>query len=322
MKCKDSHSKIVIHTLSKFIVSIFLDYICNKSNGMQFLIFILTFPFLWVVSILPFRIFYWFSDFIYIIVYYIIGYRKKIVKANLVLALPDLSEKERLIIEKKSYHHMCDMFLEMIKTMTISAAEMNRRFVVTNIELVKEYEVKGKSTVLLASHYASWEWLLSVNEKTSFKGIGVYKKIANTYFDKLIRDIRSKYNAELVETKNTIPLIAENQKKGILSMYGLASDQSPKLNRAFHWDSFMGIEVPVHTGAEMLAKKYDLNVLFVKVKKLKRGFYEATFIPITDDPRSIPDFGITSIFLREVEKQIIEAPEYYFWTHKRWKHKK
>ncbi|MFV8353426.1 lysophospholipid acyltransferase family protein [Flavobacterium sp. XS2P14] len=289
---------------------------------MQFLIYILTFPFLWVVSILPFRIFYWFSDFIYIIVYYIIGYRKKIVKANLVLALPHLSDKERLIIEKKSYHHMCDMFLEMIKTMTISAAEMNRRFVVTNIDLVKEYEAKGKSTVLLASHYASWEWLLSLNEKTSFKGIGVYKKIANTYFDKLIRDIRSKYNAELVETKNTIPLIAENQEKGILSMYGLASDQSPKLNRAFHWDSFMGIEVPVHTGAEMLAKKYDLNVLFVKVKKLKRGFYEATFIPITDNPRSIPDFGITSIFLREVEKQIIEAPEYYFWTHKRWKHKK
>lgn len=289
---------------------------------MQFLIYILTFPFLWMVSILPFRIFYWFSDFIYIIVYYVIGYRKKIVKANLVLALPHLSDKERLIIEKKSYHHMCDMFLEMIKTMTISAAEMNRRFVVTNIELVKEYEVKGKSTVLLASHYASWEWLLSVNEKTSFKGIGVYKKIANTYFDKLIRDIRSKYNAELVETKHTIPLIAENQKKGILSMYGLASDQSPKLNRAFHWDSFMGVEVPVHTGAEMLAKKYDLNVLFVKVKKLKRGFYEATFIPITDDPRSIPDFEITNIFLREVEKQIIEAPEYYFWTHKRWKHKK
>ena len=289
---------------------------------MQFFIFILTFPFLWMVSILPFRIFYWFSDFIYIIVYYVIGYRKKIVKANLVLALPHLSDKERLIIEKKSYHHMCDMFLEMIKTMTISAAEMNRRFVVTNIELVKEYEVKGKSTVLLASHYASWEWLLSVNEKTSFKGIGVYKKIANTYFDKLIRDIRSKYNAELVETKHTIPLIAENQKKGILSMYGLASDQSPKLNRAFHWDSFMGVEVPVHTGAEMLAKKYDLNVLFVKVKKLKRGFYEATFIPITDDPRSIPDFEITNIFLREVEKQIIDAPEYYFWTHKRWKHKK
>ncbi|MDI5897495.1 lysophospholipid acyltransferase family protein [Flavobacterium yafengii] len=289
---------------------------------MQFLVFILTFPFLWIISILPFRIFYWFSDFIYVIVYYIIGYRKKTVKENLALALPHLSDKERLVIEKKSYHHLCDMFLEMIKTMTISADEMNKRFVVTNIELVKEYENKGKSTVLLASHYASWEWLLSINQKTKFKGIGVYKKIANKYFDKLIRDIRSKYNAELVETKKAIPLMAENQKNEILSMYGLASDQSPKLNRAFHWDKFMGVEVPVHTGAEMLAKKYDLNVLFVKVKKVKRGFYEATFVPITDNPRSIPDFEITNTFLREVEKQIMEAPEYYFWTHKRWKHKR
>ncbi|WP_426094650.1 lysophospholipid acyltransferase family protein [Flavobacterium sp. DSR2-3-3] len=289
---------------------------------MQLLIFILTFPFLWIISILPFRFFYLFSDLIYLIVYHIIGYRKKTVKYNLALALPHLSSEERLVIEKKSYHHLCDMFLEMIKTMTISSAEMNRRFVVTNIELVKEYEKKGKSTVLLASHYASWEWLLSINEKTKFKGIGVYKKIANKYFDKLLRDIRSKYNAELVETKKAIPLMAENQKNGILSMYGLASDQSPKLNRAFHWDTFMGVEVPVHTGAEMLAKKYDLNVLFVKVKKVKRGFYEATFVPITDNPKSIPDFEITSIFLREVEKQILEAPEYYFWTHKRWKHRK
>ncbi|RDI55023.1 lysophospholipid acyltransferase family protein [Flavobacterium glaciei] len=289
---------------------------------MQFLVFIITFPFLWIISILPFRIFYWFSDFIYLVVYYIVGYRKKTVKENLALALPHLSEKERLIIEKKSYQHLCDMFLEMIKTMTISADEMNRRFVITNIELVKEYEKKGKSAVLLASHYASWEWLLTTNEKTIFKGIGVYKKIANKYFDKLVRDIRSKYNAELVETNKAIPLMAENQKNGILSMYGLASDQSPKLNRAFHWDKFMGVEVPVHTGAEMLAKKYDLNVLFVKVKKVKRGFYEATFVPITDNPTSIPDFEITDTFLREVEKQILEAPEYYFWTHKRWKHKR
>ncbi|MFV8370749.1 lysophospholipid acyltransferase family protein [Flavobacterium sp. LB2R40] len=289
---------------------------------MQFLIFILTFPFLWIISILPFRIFYWFSDFIYLIVYYLIGYRKKIVKENLVLALPHLTDQERLVIEKKSYHHLCDMFLEMIKTMTISSDEMNRRFVVTNIELVKEYESKGRSTILLASHYASWEWLLSINEKIKFKGIGVYKKIANRYFDKLIRDIRSKYDAQLVETKNVIPLIAKNQKNGIICMYGLASDQSPKLDRAFHWDKFMGVEVPVHTGAEMLAKKYDLTVLFVKVIKVKRGFYEATFIPITDQPKSIPDFGITDMYLKEVEKQILEAPEYYFWTHKRWKHKR
>jgi lauroyl/myristoyl acyltransferase len=217
---------------------------------------------------------------------------------------------------------MCDMFLEMIKTMTISQKEMDKRFVITNFDLLKEYEKKGKSIVLLASHYASWEWLLTINNKMKFKGIGVYKKISNKYFDKLVRDIRSKYDAELVVTRETIPLIAKNQRENKLCLYGLASDQSPRLDRITHWGSFMGVEVPVHTGAEMIARKYDLSVVFVKVKKVKRGFYEASFIPISDNPKSTAEFEITNTFIKEVEKQILEAPEYYFWTHKRWKHRR
>ena len=289
---------------------------------MQFLVFILTFPFLWIISILPFRIFYWLSDCIYVVVYYIIGYRKKTVKENLALALPHLSDKERLEIEKKSYHHLCDMFLEMVKTMTISSEEMNKRFKITNLEVIKEYEKKGKSIMLIASHYASWEWLITLNQKISFLGVAVYKKLANKHFDKLVRDIRSKYNTELVPTSKTIPLIANNQKNNIQCVYGLASDQSPKADRIFHWESFMGVEVPVHTGPEMLAKKYDMTVVFAKVKKVKRGYYELTIIPLSDNPKSIPDFGITHIYIKEVEKQILEAPEYYFWTHKRWKHRR
>ena len=289
---------------------------------MQFLVFILTFPFLWIISILPFRIFYWLSDCIYVLVYYIVRYRKKTVRENLALALPHLSDKERLEIEKKSYHHLCDMFLEMVKTMTISSEEMNKRFKITNLEVIKEYEKKGKSIMLIASHYASWEWLITLNQKISFLGVAVYKKLANKHFDKLVRDIRSKYNTELVPTSKTIPLIANNQKNNIQCVYGLASDQSPKADRIFHWESFMGVEVPVHTGPEMLAKKYDMTVVFAKVKKVKRGYYELTIIPLSDNPKSIPDFGITHIYIKEVEKQILEAPEYYFWTHKRWKHRR
>ena len=289
---------------------------------MQFLVFILTFPFLWIISILPFRIFYWLSDCIYVLVYDIVGYRKKTVRENLALALPHLSDKERLEIEKKSYHHLCDMFLEMVKTMTISSEEMNKRFKITNLEVIKEYEKKGKSIMLIASHYASWEWLITLNQKISFLGVAVYKKLANKHFDKLVRDIRSKYNTELVPTSKTIPLIANNQKNNIQCVYGLASDQSPKADRIFHWESFMGVEVPVHTGPEMLAKKYDMTVVFAKVKKVKRGYYELTIIPLSDNPKSIPDFGITHIYIKEVEKQILEAPEYYFWTHKRWKHRR
>ena len=289
---------------------------------MQFLIYSISFPFLWIISKLPFRLFYWFSDCIYILVYYIIGYRKKIVRNNILIALPHVSEEKRLVIEKKFYHHMCDMFLEMIKTMSISSEEMKQRFKITNIELLKEYEQKNKSIILLAAHYASWEWLLSINESTSFKCYGVYKKVNNKYFDAKVRAIRSKFKSILVTTDNTIALINDNEKNGVMSLYGLASDQSPQVHKTFHWQQFMGITVPVHTGAEMLAKRYDLEVVFAKVKKVKRGFYEATFVPIANNPKSIPDYEITDAYLKEVEQQILEAPEFYFWTHKRWKHRR
>jgi len=288
---------------------------------MQFLAYIVAYPFLWLISILPFRIFYWFSDFVYFLVYHVIGYRRKTVRENLALTLPHLSDAERKEIEKKFYQHMCDMFLEMIKTMSITPEEMEKRFTITNMDLFHEYENKGKSVVLVASHYASWEWLLTLNKRMLFNGVGVYKKIANPYFDKLVRKIRGKYDAELVETKKAIPLMAQNQRDGILSLYGLASDQSPKLDRIFHSMKFMGIEVPVHTGAEMLAKKYDLSVIFIKVKKVGRGYYEASIVPIADNPKEYENFEITEKYLREVEKQIYEAPEYYLWTHKRWKHR-
>ena len=287
---------------------------------MQLLVYILIYPLLWLISILPFPLLYLFSDFICFWVYNVFGYRKKTVRKNLALALPHLNTKERVTVERKFYTHMCDMFLEMIKTMNISEDEINRRFVLTNIELIKEYESKGKSVVLMCAHYASWEWLINIAKKMNFSSIGIYKKINNKYFDKLVRDIRSRLKAELVETKETVEVMEANEAKGIKAFYGFASDQSPQLNRARYWDTFMGYEVPVYTGAEMLAKKLDMNIVFVRVQKVKRGFYQATIVPLVEHPRDYPDYEITSIFLREVEKQILEAPEYYFWTHKRWKH--
>lgn len=287
---------------------------------MQLLVYILLYPILWIISILPFRILYLFSDFVCFWIYNVFGYRKTTVRKNLALTLPHLNTKERLEIERKFYSHLCDMFLEMIKTMTISDKEINRRFIVTNIELIKEYESKGKSVVIMCAHYASWEWLVNIAKKMDFRSIGIYKKLKNKYINKLIRDIRSRLKAELIDTKKTVELMEYNKKHGINAFYGFASDQSPQFLKARYWDTFMGVEVPVYTGAEMLAKKLDMNMIFAKVKKVKRGFYEATIIPLVENPRDYPDYEITSLFLREVEKQIYEAPEYYFWTHKRWKH--
>ncbi len=289
---------------------------------MQFLVFLIFYPLLWGISILPFRLLYIFSDGVYFLMYYVIGYRKKVVRANIALALPHLSEKERLRIEKKFYLHFIDSFFEMAKTMSITRKEIDARFAFTNLELYQELEKKGKSIALLCAHYGSYEWLISMNHHIGFKGYGIYKRIANPYFDKLVRDIRSRFKANLIDTKSTLQVIAEDKKQGILGVYGFASDQSPRVSKAFHWAPFMGVEVPVHTGAEMIAKKLDLNMIYVGVKKIKRGYYEATFVPLVEHPRNVPDYQITEQFLKLLEAQIYEKPEFYLWTHKRWKHKK
>ncbi len=289
---------------------------------MQLLIYLVIYPFLWLISILPFPLLYAFSDFIYLILYYVIGYRKKTVRENLILAFPNLTDKERLIIEKKSFHHLCDMFLEMAKTMTISQKEINKRFKYTNLDVYLDLEKKGKSIALMCAHYASYEWVLSMNNHITFKGYGIYKKIANPYFDKLVKDIRAKFKAYLITTKETKPTIEQNTITNVLGLYGFASDQTPRRSDNLYWYTFLGIETPIHFGAEMLAKRYNMNVIYLKVIKVKRGFYEASFEVLSDDVKSVPNYKISEMFMQRVEQQIYEAPEFYLWTHKRWKHKK
>ncbi len=288
---------------------------------MQFLAYILVYPLLWLISILPFKILYLVSDGIYVLLYYIIGYRKKVVTSNLKLVFPEKTEKEIKTIRKKFYHHLCDMFLEMAKTMTISEASLKKRFKIKNPEELKRLENLNKSIILIFGHYASWEWSIVIQNYINFKGLAVYKQLANKYFDKLVRDIRSKFNTSLISTKETISVINHNEANNIKSITGFLSDQSPRLTKDVYWSSFMGIEVPCFTGAERLAKKLDLSTAFLKVTKVKRGFYEAKIITLAENSNGYKDYELTDMFLRELEKQIYEAPEYYFWTHKRWKHR-
>lgn len=289
---------------------------------MQFVAYILIYPLLWCISMLPFRVLYFLSDIVYQLVYHVIGYRRETVRENLAHAFPNKSAQERLEIEKKSYRYMCDMFIEMIKTMTISRAEINKRYVVTNIDEYLEIEKKGKSIALMCAHYASYEWAISMNHKITFEGFAIYKKIANPYFDKLVRKIRSRFKATLITTKKTKSCIEENHKNGILALYGFASDQTPRITNKTYWNTFMGTETPIHVGAEVLAKTYDMNVTYLKSKRIKRGFYQASIELLTDDIQSVPDYKISENFIRKVEIQINEAPEFYLWSHKRWKHKK
>ncbi len=289
---------------------------------MQFLLYILLYPVLFCISIMPFKVLYFLSDCVYVLIYYIIGYRKKTVRANLKMALPDLNDHDRLLIEKKSFHYLCDTFLEMIKTMTISKSEISKRYIVKNLAYYLELEKKGKSIALMTAHYASYEWAISMNHSINFQGVGIYKKITNRYFDKLVRDIRSKFKATLITTKETKSFMEERNIDKRLCLYGFASDQTPRRADNNYWYTFLGIETPIHIGAELLAKKFNMNVGFLKSTRVKRGFYEATIELLSDDVLNVPDYEISELFIQKVEAQIYEAPEFYLWSHKRFKHQK
>jgi KDO2-lipid IV(A) lauroyltransferase len=289
---------------------------------MNLLVYIILYPLIWIISKSSFRLIYLFSDFLYLILYHVISYRKKLVRKNLALALPEKTFLERKIIEKKYYKHLSDLFLESFKSLNISEVDIKKRYSFKNIELLDELYKKKKNIILMGGHYASWEWFFIIDRLTDYRINAIYKKLSNKYFDSLIKKIRSKYNGNLISTKNTFKEILKNTKLKGLNIYGFASDQSPKKNKATYWNNFLNNFVPFHTGAEIIAKKYDMAVVYMNVEKVKRGYYLASFELITDKPKKYKDFKITEDFIKLLENQIFKAPEYYTWTHNRFKHRK
>lgn len=288
---------------------------------MQLIAYLLVYPIIWLVSILPFRLLYALSDVIYFLMYRIFKYRKSIVKANLRLVFPDKSEQEITAITSKFYHHFCDMMVEAIKSMSISEYELLKRYKFTNVDLINDLEKKERSVILMCGHYGSWEWIFILQKHVSHKGYAVYKRLENKYFDRLVKRIRARHKTYLITTKETFGVLNEANKKGDLTINGFVSDQSPKVQKAVHWNEFMGIKVPMYVGAEILAKKLDMAVVFFSVKRIKRGYYETTFTTIAEQPKEHKNYEITDQFFKLVEEQILEAPQYYLWTHKRWKHR-
>ncbi len=290
---------------------------------MQLLIYRLVYPILWLVSKLPWRLFYGFSTFIFVLTYYIIRYRRKTVRENLNLVFPEKTESEINEISRKSYQHMCDMFLEMIRSISISSEEMTKRFEIINIDKLKELEVKNKSVVIMMGHYNSYEWTNSIDIISKFRCVGIYKPIKNKYFDRLVHRIRGRFGARLIPSAKVFRQVTKDQQKENpeLCIYGLISDQSPKINRALYWTDFMGIKVPAVTGGEVLSKRLDMSIFYLHVEKVKRGHYQASIIPISEDPKNSEEYAITKQFIKLLEKQIYTKPENYLWTHKRWKHR-
>lgn len=288
---------------------------------MQLLVYILVYPIIWLISILPFRVLYIKSSFISFIFYYIIGYRKKMVLDNLKIAFPEKSGKELKSIRRKFYRHFVDVFMEMIKSFTISKKTLDKHYKYTNIELFDELYKDEKSIILVGSHYANWEWIIGLSGHIKYKGYAAFTKVSNKYFNEKVLNSREKFGIKFIKTSAIISTMDKNYIENIQSIYGLLSDQSPQLKKTHYWSEFFGVKVPIHTGAEMLAKKYNMNVVYIHTKKVKRGYYETTFELITDDVKKYSDYDLSDVFLRKIEQQILQKPEHYFWTHNRFKHK-
>lgn len=278
--------------------------------------------FIRLLSCLPFGVLYLLSDFLYYVVYYVIRYRREVVRKNLTESFPEKSEQEILCLEKEFYHSFVDIILESCKLASISKDEMKRRMTFKNVDYVNTVLRNGKSIALYLGHYANWEWCSSIPLHLDKNVIGaqIYHKLSNKNMDRLMLDIRERMGAVCVDMHKTARYVTEISAEKKISIIGFIADQSPRKKDSRYFLHFLNHNTPVLTGTEKIVKHYGLEAFFLSVKRVKRGYYEAEFIQLHDNPKSLPDFKLTDIYYQMLEKCIIENPELYLWTHKRFRH--
>ena len=271
------------------------------------------------ISLLPFPLLYLFSDIIFLLLYYVSPYRKKLVLDNLRKSFPEKSEAELKLIRKKFYRHFCDLVVESLKTFTASENGIQKRVQLVNPELVEQFYSKGKSVILVTGHYANWEWpALTLPYLSSHTATGIYKKLSNPFFDLRLQRSRSRFGLKLMSTREVQQFFADHSDK--LCTYGFINDQSPSDPKRGHWLKFLNQDTCYLLGVETYAIKYDLPVIYTAIRKVKRGHYSITYKVVTESPLTTAAFEITEACARINESIIREEPSYWLWTHRRWKH--
>jgi len=273
------------------------------------------------ISLIPFPLLYLLSDFLFIVFYSILGYRKKIVVGNISKSFPENSKQEINEITKLFYKHFCDVIVESLKSFTISDAQISKRMILKNPELLNSYYDKKQSVILAGGHYNNWEWIaVALDKQMKHQSIAIYKTLSNKFFDEKMRSTRGKFGLLMVSTK----LVAEtfSKFKNELTATIFAIDQSPSNPKKCYWMNFLNQDTPVLFGTEKFAKDYNQPVLFGTITKVKRGFYQIEFQTVTDHPTNTEHGFITEKTTKLLEAEIIKAPQYWLWTHRRWKHKR
>jgi KDO2-lipid IV(A) lauroyltransferase len=286
---------------------------------MDAIIFYLAVPFLYLLSLLPLRVLYLLSDILYPVTYYLIGYRKKTVLENLRNSFPEKGENEIREVARKFYRHFNDVIMEILKLTTLSTRNLEKRLKFSNPDVLNDCYKQGKSVLVVAAHFNNWEWSLGLSKVSPHQPIVIYKPLNNRYFDRFFRKTRERHGSILIPMRDTIRRILADRQEGKLGLYGFVSDQSTIWEETQYWTTFLNQLTPVHLGVEKMALKTGFPVVYVHVRKIKRGYYEIDTLKLFDDVTGLAEHEITEKHVRTLEAYINEKPEQWLWTHRRWK---
>ncbi|HER09252.1 MAG TPA: lipid A biosynthesis acyltransferase [Bacteroides sp.] len=281
--------------------------------------YILTYSLIWVLHLLPGRILYFFSDGLYLIAYHLAGYRKKVVFENLSRAFPEYGPGEIANTARKFYHHLCDLLLELAVSLFFNEKQALSRISFRNPELLETLYNKGKPVIGVTAHYGNWEYLATIGLLTDYRIIAAYKPLKNKYFDRFVLRSREKFGATLVPMDKIARQLMNFRRDKALALTIFLSDQRPVRSHIQYWTTFLGMDTPLYLGVEKLSRKLDTAVIFLKVRKVRRGHYEVEYELVCENPSSMKPFEITDAHVRILENLIREKPELWLWSHRRWK---
>lgn len=276
----------------------------------------------WIITLLPFRVLYLFSDFLYLLLFYFPGYRRSIVHTNLKNSFPAKTDKEIKVIEKNFYKHLADLFIETLKLTHISARQLKRRFIIENPELLSRLKSEGRDLIAVCGHYNNWEWMTALPFYTNYKCVSIYKPLKSKHFDGFINKLRNEYGMVLTPMSNIIREIIKDRNAGINTLSAFIADQTPAKGDINYWTQFLNQETAVYLGAEKIATKYNMAVVFFNNQKIRRGYYNLKVELLFEQTSGLAEHQITERHVRRLEEIIIENPEYWIWSHRRWKHKR
>jgi KDO2-lipid IV(A) lauroyltransferase len=274
-----------------------------------------------LLSLLPLQVLYVLSDFLWLIIFYIIRYRRPLVQQHLADSFPDKASQELRTIERHFYHWFCDYLVESIKMLTMSERQIKRRMTFKGTEIVDQIAREGQSCAIYLGHYCNWEWITSfplwITPEVQCGQI--YHVLESPDFDKFFLDLRQRWGAVCIPMAETLRRIIKYKQENKQVVIGYISDQVPFWNNIHHWLQFLQQDTPVLTGTERLARSAGHAVFYLDVRRLRRGYYEAEFKLIERDPKKTHDYELTDAYFSMLEKSILRDPQCYLWTHNRWK---